>query len=89
MMSRTKTWTAFAVALLLSAVPVLAGSISVNNNNGKTSVIYNGKEVWSGQTSGKVTAKCVSDNGTEYAAAFDGDKVIWENVKDAAKYVNK
>jgi hypothetical protein len=84
-----KICVAGALAMLLSAGSVLAGSISVNNNNGKTVVVYNGQEVWSGETSGKVSAKCVTENGKEYAAARDGEKVLWENVPGAADHVKK
>lgn len=59
-------------------------SLSVSTVNGQTTVIYNGKEVFSGPTNGKVTSRSVSRNGKNYAAAWDGDTVIWENVKGAA-----
>lgn len=60
-------------------------SISVSTNNGQTTVTYNGKEVFSGPTKGKVTSRAASRNGKDYAAAWDDDKVIWENVKGAAE----
>ena len=50
---------------------------------------YKGKEVFAGRTKGMVTAKASSENGTEYAAAFDGKKVLWENVPGAAKHVKE
>jgi hypothetical protein len=59
--------------------------ISVNNINGQTMVTWNGERVFSGTTKGFVSARCNSVNGTQYAAAFDGDAVIWENVPGAAE----
>ena len=72
-------------ASLLSASS--SASISVKTVNGQSTVTYNGKDVFTGRTKGKVTAKASSANGTEYAAAFDGKKTIWENVPGAAKHV--
>lgn len=59
-------------------------SLVVNTVNGQTTVIYNGKEVFSGPTKGKVTSRSVSRNGKNYAAAWDEDTVLWENVPGAA-----
>ena len=53
--------------------------------NGKSTVSYQGKAVWSGKTKSQVTAKARTVDGKEYAAAYDGQKVVWENVKGAAK----
>ena len=61
--------------------------IKVTSENGQTKVYYKGKEVFDGKTSGKVSAKASSENGAEYAAAFDGDKVIWENASGAAGHL--
>lgn len=64
-----------------------SSGISVRTVNGQTTVTYKGEEVFSGQTSGMVKASSSSVNGAEYAAAFDGDKVIWENVAGAAGHI--
>lgn len=65
---------------------VSAGSgISVKTVNGQTTVTYQGKEVFSGPTSGTVSGRSSSVNGTEVAAAFDGDKVLWESGSGAAE----
>ena len=64
-----------------------SSGISVSTVNGQTTVTYKGQEVFRGATSGKVSAKSSSENGTEYAAAFDGDKVLWENTEGAAGHV--
>lgn len=59
-------------------------SLSVSTVNGQTTVNYNGKEVFSGPTKGKVTSRSVSRNGKNYAAAWENDRVLWENVPGAA-----
>ncbi len=64
-----------------------AAGISVSTANGKTTVTYRNKEVWSGKTTARVTGRSKVVNGTEYVAAFDGEKVIWENIPGAAKKV--
>ena len=61
--------------------------ISVKTANGQTTVTYKGEEVFKGQTSGMVSARSSNVNGTEYAAAFDGDKVLWESTSGAAEHV--
>ena len=61
--------------------------ISVKTVNGQTTVTYKGEEVFKGQTSGKVSARSSSVNGNEYAAAFDGDKVLWESASGASEHV--
>ena len=61
--------------------------VSVKTVNGQTTVTYKGEVVFKGQTSGLVSARSSSVNGTEYAAAFDGDKVLWENASGAAEHV--
>jgi RNA polymerase sigma factor (sigma-70 family) len=59
--------------------------ISTKSVNGNTVILYRGKEFPVGQTRGLVTTKAVNIQGKEYAAAFDGLKVIWENVPGAAQ----
>jgi len=63
--------------------------ISAETENGQTTVIFKGKQVFRGLTTGKVSARCSNGNGNEYAAAFDGDKVIWENRSGAAKHLKQ
>ena len=62
-----------------------AASLQVTTENGKTTVTYKGKAVWSGKAKGQVTARTKTLDGKEYAVALDGQKVIWENIKGAAK----
>jgi hypothetical protein len=64
-----------------------AAGISVSTANGKTTVVYNHKEVWTGKATGKVSGRAKVVDGIEYAAAFDGAKVIWESKPGAAKKV--
>lgn len=75
------------VAGLLVPVAAFAANIAVSTVNGQTTVTYNGKKVWTGQTTGQVSGKASSINGKEYAAAFEGSKVLWESEKGAADKV--
>jgi len=89
----------FALCMALVAVSALAqngstqmqafssSGVSVNSVNGQTVVTWNGEQVFSGPTKGLVTARSGNFNGAPYAAAFDGDSVIWENVPGAAQHV--
>ena len=60
-----------------------SSSISTSTNNGETTIVCNGKEVWKGPTSNQVKSQAISRNGETFAAAFDGDKVIWESAEGA------
>ncbi|MBN2507305.1 MAG: hypothetical protein JXQ71_11480 [Verrucomicrobia bacterium] len=60
-------------------------AISVKVHNGRSTVIYKGKTVWTGKAKTQVSAKARSVDGKEYAAAYDGPRVVWENTKGAAK----
>jgi hypothetical protein len=88
---------AFALFMALSASVALAqnagaqggassgSGIAVNSVNGQTVVTWNGEKVFTGPTKGQVSARTSNVNGIQYAAAFDGDIVIWENVPGAAQ----
>jgi hypothetical protein len=82
-----KLW--FAAVLLLAfstgTVPALAVDLIVRTDNGITTIVYNGQQVFMGPTSGKVSAKAASDNGVELAAAFDDARMVWENVPGAGE----
>lgn len=60
--------------------------------NGRGTITYNGKKVWEGRVKDdlKAIVKVVRGKhlkyaeGTEVAAVWDGDKLVWENVKGAA-----
>ena len=84
------TWVNIPLLLLflyLIFLPELAVELKVLTENGITTIVYNGKNVFKGETKGKVSGKSVNDNGTELAAAFDDDMVIWENVTGAAERI--
>jgi hypothetical protein len=62
-------------------------SISIKTVNGSTVIIYQGREFSVGPTKGSLSVKTKSTQGTDFAAAFEGDRVIWENVPGAAQKV--
>ncbi len=66
-----------------------SGGLSARTVNGQTTITHNGKEVFSGPTTGMVSTRSMNNNGTELAAAFDGDKVLWENTSGAAEHLRK
>jgi hypothetical protein len=77
-----------AAALLMAGTSAVAQSnLSASTVNGKTTVTWKGQEVFSAPTKGPVSSRSVAVNGEEYAAAFAGDTVIWENVPGAAEKV--
>jgi hypothetical protein len=61
--------------------------ISIKMVNGSTVVVYNGQEMSVGPTRGKITAKSKSLEDKDYAAMFDDDRVVWENVPGAAMHL--
>ena len=64
-----------------------AAGISVSTQNGVSTITYQGKQVWSGKTTGQVLGRSKMVGDVSYAAAFDGNKVIWENVPGAGAKV--
>lgn len=62
-----------------------SSSISVNQSNDEATVKYNGKEVWKGKVKKPVITVSKSENGNDLAAAFEGKKLLWENVNGAGK----
>ncbi|HEY1169997.1 MAG TPA: hypothetical protein VGH19_01390 [Verrucomicrobiae bacterium] len=65
----------------------VAAGINVTYDGGKSTVIYGGQKVFEGPTKTKATALVKNVNGVQYAAAFDGTRVIWENTKGASTKV--
>jgi hypothetical protein len=61
-----------------------AAGLVINFENGKSTVTYQGAKVFEGPTKQKATGVVKNVNGVQYAAAFDGGKVIWENTKGAS-----
>jgi hypothetical protein len=74
----------FVVAWLGSAA-LAAGqsSISVVSSQGQTTVTWNGKQVYAGPTKGDVLARRFTVAGQEFAIAYDGGAVVWQNHTDA------
>lgn len=64
-----------------------AAGISVSFDGSKSTVIYGGRKVYEGPTKQKAAAFVKNVNGVQYAAAFDGNRVVWENVKGASSKV--
>jgi hypothetical protein len=62
-------------------------SISVKTVNHQAVVVYEGREIPVGSVQGVVSAKAKTLHGVNYAAAFDGERVLWENVPGAAEKV--
>ena len=61
--------------------------IEVKTKDGVSTVRFKGKEVWKGKTTEPVSAMSKTVDGKTFGAAFEGEKVLWENVKGAAKEV--
>jgi hypothetical protein len=85
-LARLLALTLVTVTLSGSALAQSA-QVQVMNQNGQAKVVYQGRQVWAGPVHGTASARSHSVNGKEYAAAFDGEKVLWENVPGAAKQV--
>jgi hypothetical protein len=66
---------------------LFAGDLRVTTENGVTTIVFNGRQVFMGSTTGPVTAKSATSNGVELAAAYDNGRVIWENVPGAGRYL--
>lgn len=62
-------------------------SVLVVNVNGQTTVTWRGREVYSGPVRGAVRGLTAGTDREEFAAAFTGDTVLWENVPGAAEKV--
>lgn len=66
-----------------------AQAIAVSTVNGKTVVSVGGKQVFEGNTSGRVSAQSITRDGEQLTAVWDGDTVIWENVKGASRMIRE
>lgn len=64
-----------------------AASIGATTSDGQGTVTYNQKEVWRGKVRQQLIAiaRSVGDKGYDgdYAAAWDGKRLVWESVKGA------
>lgn len=61
--------------------------VNIKTINGSTVIVYHGQEFSVGPTKDNLTARTKSSGGEDFAAAFEGNRVIWENVPGAAKKV--
>jgi hypothetical protein len=58
-------------------------AISVVSDQGKTTVHWNGKAVYSGPTQGDVLARKFTVASAEYAIAYDNNVVVWQSHSNA------
>lgn len=75
------------IVVVLGTASLLAADLRVSTVDGVTTVVFNGRQVFMGSTSGTVSSKAGSSNGIELAAVYDDDRVIWENVPGAGQYL--
>ena len=75
--------------LLLFHAATLAGPISTSSVNGEALVTWNGATVWQGRTTNPLRAAAVMVDGREFAAAFDGEKTLWESEPGAGVKVRE
>ena len=66
---------------------VQSQTVAVSTVNGRTVVNINGKQVFEGETTGRVSAKSINFEGKQFTAVWDDERVIWENVKGAAEQI--
>lgn len=64
---------------LLLAGSALGGEITTSSVNGDAVVTWNGAVVWQGRTKNPLRAAAITADGKDFAAAFDGEKTVWEN----------
>jgi len=79
----------FLAAFIFWTAPLLAADLKVTTENGVTTVIFNGRQVFMGNTSGTVRSRTGSYDGVELAAAYDDETVIWENVAGAGRFLQE
>ena len=83
----TSTASAQNIGKIKQSARTAAAGVSVSTQNGVSTITYQGKQVWTGKTTGKVLGRSKAVGDVTYAAAFDGNKVIWENVPGAGAKV--
>ena len=77
---------ATTLIIVIGSTSGYAAQISSTVINGKGTVTYNGEEVWKGRVKGRLISRTRSVNGTHHAAAFAGDKIVWERKKGEKKF---
>jgi len=63
--------------------------LNVNSTNGYTTVLFNGKKVFSGKTRGRVLTNSEIRDCKAYAVVWDGKTVLWQNNEDATTVLKK
>ena len=61
--------------------------IHIKNVDGSTVIVYRGQEFSVGPTKGDLSGKTKRIQGQDYAAVFEGNRVVWENTPGAARRV--
>lgn len=75
------------LAALVFVSSAMAGPIGTSTVNGDAVVTWNGGVVWQGRTQNALRAAAITTNGREVAAAFDGEKTLWESEPGAGTIV--
>ena len=75
------------LAALVFAGSAVAGDIATSSVNGDAVVTWNGAVVWQGRTQNALRAAAITTNGRDLAAAFDGEKTVWESEPGAGPAV--
>ena len=85
------TTTFYSTNITVETVPekLETCTLSAKTENGQTTITHNGRPVFAGPTTGPISTFSMNENGQEYAAALDGDKVLWENTPGAAEHFKK
>ena len=69
--------------------PEQGHGIKVETNNGEAVIHYEGKDVWRGKAKGQVRSAAHTIDGEKRAAAWDEERLLWENVKGAGKELRR
>lgn len=77
------------LAALLFSASAFAGEITTSVVNGDAVVTWNGAVVWQGRTKNPLRAAAVTADNKSLAAAFDGEKIVWESEPDSGALVRE
>ena len=73
--------------LAMTGTALAQPTVLVVNQNGQTVVSWKGQEVFSGATEGPAAGQCIRYMNEDFAVAYAGDTLLWENVPGAAQKV--
>lgn len=71
----------------MAGVALAQPTVLVVNLNGQTTVTWKGQEVFSGATEGPVAGQSIRYMNEDFAVAYAGDTLLWENVPGAAQKI--